>query len=91
MAISTYQIFLMKGTGTEGSITYAKLIDIKDFPTSEEAPKHLKQHFPMRHRPIFPAFRKWMLLGSRLTILIPTSRRSRILKEMKVILQCGLA
>ena len=42
MAISTYQIFLMKGTGTEGSITYAKLIDIKDFPDLGGAPETLE-------------------------------------------------
>lgn len=31
MAISTYKTFLMHGTGT-GTITYEKLIDIKEFP-----------------------------------------------------------
>jgi hypothetical protein len=31
MAISTYGVYLMKGTGT-GTITYSKLVDIKSFP-----------------------------------------------------------
>lgn len=33
MALSTYKVFLMKGTAGSGStITWAKLVDIKDFP-----------------------------------------------------------
>ena len=33
MAISTYKVFLMKGTpGTGDTMTWAKLLDIKDFP-----------------------------------------------------------
>ena len=32
MARSTYGVYLMKGSGSGGSITYSKLIDIKDFP-----------------------------------------------------------
>ena len=43
MAISTYGIFLMKGTKGEGStITYTKLIDIKDFPDLGGAPEMLE-------------------------------------------------
>ncbi len=42
MAINTYGITLMKGTGTSGSITYAKLIDIKDFPDLGGAPEMLE-------------------------------------------------
>ena len=32
MAISTYGVYLMKGTGSGTSATYSKLVDIKDFP-----------------------------------------------------------
>ena len=42
MAINTYGIQLMKGTGTSGSITYTKLIDIKDFPDLGGAPEMLE-------------------------------------------------
>ncbi len=41
MAISTYKIFLMKGTGS-GTLTYAKLVDIKDFPDLGGAPEMLE-------------------------------------------------
>lgn len=41
MAISTYQTYLMKGTGTD-DITYSKLIDIKDFPDLGGAPEMLE-------------------------------------------------
>lgn len=41
MAISTYKTFLMKGSGT-GTITYEKLIDIKDFPALGGAPEMLE-------------------------------------------------
>lgn len=41
MAISTYKTFLMQGSGT-GTITYAKLIDIKDFPALGGAPEMLE-------------------------------------------------
>lgn len=37
-AISTYKTFLMKGTGT-GTLTYAKLVDIKEFPDLGGAPE----------------------------------------------------
>ncbi len=40
MAISTYKAFLMKGTGEIP--TYAKLIDIKDFPDLGGAPEMLE-------------------------------------------------
>lgn len=40
MAISTYKIFLMKGTGT-GTITYSKLVDIKEFPDLGGEPEML--------------------------------------------------
>ena len=43
MAISTYGIYLMKGTKGEGTaITYSKLIDIKDFPDLGGAPEMLE-------------------------------------------------
>ena len=43
MAISTYGITLMKGTKGEGAaITYAKLVDIKDFPDLGGAPEMLE-------------------------------------------------
>ena len=43
MAISTYGIYLMKGTkGTGDTITYEKLIDIKDFPDLGGAPEMLE-------------------------------------------------
>lgn len=41
MAISTYKIFLMEGK-TEGSTTWTKLIDIKDFPDLGGAPEMLE-------------------------------------------------
>ena len=41
MAISSYKVFLMKGSGT-GTITYAKLIDIKDFPDLFGEPEQLE-------------------------------------------------
>ena len=41
MAISTYKVFLMKGTGT-GTITWSKLIDIKDFPDLGGTPEMLE-------------------------------------------------
>lgn len=40
MAISSYKVFLMKGTGT--TPTWAKLIDIKDFPDLGGAPDMLE-------------------------------------------------
>ena len=43
MAISTYGIYLMKGTkGTGTAVTYEKLIDIKDFPDLGGAPEMLE-------------------------------------------------
>ena len=42
MAISTYGIQLMKGTGSGTSITYSKLVDIKDFPDLGGAPEMLE-------------------------------------------------
>lgn len=41
MAISTYKVFLMKGTGS-GTLTYSKLIDIKSFPNLGGAPENLE-------------------------------------------------
>ena len=43
MAISTYKVFLMKGT-TSGSstTTYEKLVDVKDFPDLGGAPEMLE-------------------------------------------------
>lgn len=40
MAISTYQTYLMKGTGTP--LTYAKLIDIKTRPSLLDPPERLE-------------------------------------------------
>ena len=42
MAISTYKIFLMKGTAGSGSTTYSKLVDIKDFPDLGGSPEMLE-------------------------------------------------
>ncbi len=43
MAMSTYGVTLMKGTAGEGgAITYAKLVDIKDFPDLGGAPEMLE-------------------------------------------------
>ncbi len=41
MAISSYKAFLMKGTGS-GTLTWAKLIDIKDFPDLGGAPETIE-------------------------------------------------
>lgn len=41
MAISTYQAFLMKGSGT-GTITYTKLVDIKSFGDLGGSPEQLE-------------------------------------------------
>lgn len=42
MAISTYKVFLMKGTESGGSTTYEKLVDIKEFPDIGGAPEMLE-------------------------------------------------
>lgn len=43
MAISTYGIYLMKGTkGSGTATTYTKLVDIKDFPDLGGAPEMLE-------------------------------------------------
>lgn len=41
MAISTYQAFLMRGTGT-GTLTYSKLVDIKSFGDLGGTPEQLE-------------------------------------------------
>ena len=41
MAISSYKVFLMKGTGTD-SVTWAKLVDIKDYPDLGGAPDNIE-------------------------------------------------
>ena len=41
MAISTYQAFLMKGSGT-GTVTYTKLVDIKSFGDLGGTPEQLE-------------------------------------------------
>lgn len=41
MAISSYKAFLMHGTGT-GTLTWAKLVDIKDFPDLGGAPEQIE-------------------------------------------------
>ena len=42
MAINTYGIQLMKGTGSGTTITYEKLVDIKDFPDIGGSPELLE-------------------------------------------------
>ena len=42
MAISTYKVFLMKGTTSGSSTTWAKLVDIKEFPDLGGAPEMLE-------------------------------------------------
>lgn len=42
MAISTYKVFLMKGTTASTTTTYSKLVDIKDFPDLGGAPEMLE-------------------------------------------------
>lgn len=42
MAISTYKVFLMKGTTSSSTTTYEKLVDIKDFPDLGGAPEMLE-------------------------------------------------
>ena len=42
MAISTYKTFLMKGTGSGSSVSYSKLIDIKDYPDLGGAPEMIE-------------------------------------------------
>ena len=41
MAISSYKAFLMKGTGS-GTLNWAKLVDIKDFPDLGAAPEPIE-------------------------------------------------
>ena len=41
MAVSTYKVFLMTGTGS-GPLTYTKLIDIKEFPDLGGEPEMLE-------------------------------------------------
>lgn len=41
MAISTYKVFLMRGTGS-GTLSYSKLVDIKDFPDLGGSPDNLQ-------------------------------------------------
>ena len=41
MAISTYQAFLMKGSGS-GTVTYTKLVDIKSFGDLGGTPEQLE-------------------------------------------------
>ena len=42
MAISTYKVFLMKGTTSSSTTTWEKLIDIKEFPDLGGAPEMLE-------------------------------------------------
>lgn len=42
MAISSYKVFLMKGTTSGDSTTYSKLADIKDFPNLGGEPEMLE-------------------------------------------------
>lgn len=39
---TTYQSYLMKGTGSGSSITYSKLVDIKDYPDLGGAPERVE-------------------------------------------------
>lgn len=41
MAISTYKTFLMKGTGSAGSLTYSKLTDICSYPDLGGSPERI--------------------------------------------------
>lgn len=41
MAISTYKVFLMQGTGTS-ELTWTKLVDIKDFPNLGGEPEMIE-------------------------------------------------
>lgn len=41
MAISTYQVYLMHGTGSD-STTYRKLIDVKEIPDLGQAPEMIE-------------------------------------------------
>lgn len=41
-AISTYKVFLMKGTESSGTTTWAKLVDIKEFPDLGGEPEMLE-------------------------------------------------
>ena len=42
MAISTFKTFLMKGTTSNDSTTFSKLVDIKEFPDLGSAPEMLQ-------------------------------------------------
>ncbi len=42
MAISTYKVFLMKGTTSDNTTTWTKLVDIKDFPDLGGSPELLE-------------------------------------------------
>lgn len=42
MAISTFKVFLMKGTTSGDSTTYSKLVDVKDFPDLGGDPEMLE-------------------------------------------------
>lgn len=42
MAISSYKVFLMKGSGTGSTPTYSKLVDIKTHPDMGSAPDMLE-------------------------------------------------
>ena len=42
MAISSFKVFLMKGTTTDSTTTYTKLIDIQEFPDLGGAPEMLE-------------------------------------------------
>ena len=42
MAISSYKVFLMKGTTAGDTTTYTKLVDIKEFPDLGGAPEMLE-------------------------------------------------
>lgn len=39
--VNSVGVFLMKGTGSSGSVTYSKLVDITDFPDMGGAPETL--------------------------------------------------
>lgn len=42
MATSTYKSYLMKGTSANDSVTYSKLVDIKDYPDLGGAPETIE-------------------------------------------------
>lgn len=91
MAISTYKVFLMKGTGS--TPTWAKLIDIKEFPDLGGAPEMLETTTLSDNMQTYIAGIQSLdgLALSRLTILRLTSLPSKLLKVLTLSSLSGLA